>query len=304
MSGEYFSSERLSLHLGDSLTAAKNIETGSISCIVTSPPYYGLRDYGNDGQLGAEESPAEYVANLVDLFSELRRSLADDGTLWLNLGDSYAGSLGKRNGGIASKNLMGMPWRVAFGLQDDGWILRSEIIWHKPNAMPESVTDRPTKSHETVFLFSKSAKYFYDADAVKEEAVSSHPAGNKKHKYADAYVQESVSGNQQHRTKAGLLALSGVKWKKRNRRTVWTVPTAPFAEAHFAVYPPELIRPCILAGSRPGGVVLDPFSGSGTTGMVALEEGRNYIGVDLNSDYLDLSLRTRLAGYIEMEQAA
>lgn len=269
----YYQDDMVTLHHGDALDAACSLADVSVQSIVTSPPYFGLRDYGAQGQMGAESSVREYVARLVALFSELRRVLKDDGTLWLNLGDSWASTApGTRNApmkkggspeqwanmrpdlrpeGITAKNLIGIPWRVAFALQKDGWVLRSEIIWSKPRGM-ESVRDRPSKSHETIFLLSKRQKYFYDIDATRKESGA-------------------------------------------NLTTVWAHNAIPFPDAHFAVYPPELIRPCILAGSRPGDTILDPFSGSGTTGMVAIEEGRKYIGFDLNAEYLDLSLRTRFA---------
>jgi len=271
MSEPYYEDAGITLHHGDALDVARTLPDDLARTIVTSPPYYGLRDYGEDGQYGAEGTLAEYVDRMVALFRELRRVLADDGTLWLNLGDSYG----------TGKNLLGVPWRVAFGLQDDGWILRSDIIWHKPNPMPESVTDRPTKAHEYLFLLAKSARYHYDADAIAEGA------------------EKGAAGSLFHKGKTAVHALGRassaerVEDGKRNKRTVWTVPTAPFPGSHFAVYPPELIRPCILAGSQVGDVVLDPFSGSGTTGQVAQFEGRRYVGIDLNRDYLDLSLRTR-----------
>ena len=305
----YYDSDDVQLHHGDALEVARTLPDGLARTIVTSPPYFGLRDYGEDGQIGAESSVNEYVARMVELFRELRRVLTDDGTLWLNLGDSYAGSASgyregsaradgqvrgdghsrrNRNGtpacGVPAKNLLGIPWRVAFALQDDGWILRSDIIWHKPNPMPESVTDRPTKSHEYLFLFSKSPRYFYDADAIAEEFADDRKgaSGAKVSKYADASSMRADGGVTSAPTKDA-----------RNKRTVWTVPTVPFPGSHFAVYPPDLIRPCIRAGSEPGDIVLDPFSGSGTTGSVATFEGRKYIGIDLNRDYLRMSLETR-----------
>lgn len=272
----YYQDQHVTLHHGDSIKTASELHTASVNSIITSPPYYGLRDYGEDGQLGAESTVEQYVANLVALFRELRRVLADDGTLWLNLGDSYArgfggGSPGKKSAsnagsyqgrvpgkkpaGLNGKDLIGIPWRVALALQADGWILRSDIVWDKTNAMPESVTDRPTKAHEYVFLFAKSPKYYYDAKAVKEQ---------------------------------------GIDGKERNKRTVWSLPTQPFPGAHFATFPPALVEPCILASTQEGGTVLDPFSGSGTTGMVAKANGRQYVGVDLNADYLEMSINTRL----------
>lgn len=313
----YYDSNDVQLHQGDALDVALTLPDGMARMIVTSPPYFGLRDYGEAGQIGAETSVSEYVARIVELFRELRRVLADDGTLWLNLGDSYAsktkgsGGTGKSTLGAASggnaisadgilrsqtrqatatrkfdldvpeKNLLGVPWRVAFALQDDGWILRSDIIWHKPNPMPESVVDRPTKSHEYVFLFSKRANYYYDADAIAEDAA------------------KGASGSQFHTGKTATHGLGRAQTTeriedgKRNKRDVWTVATVAFPGSHFAVYPPELVRPCIRAGSEPGDIVLDPFSGSGTTGAVATFEGRRYVGIDLNREYLELSLKTR-----------
>jgi DNA modification methylase len=309
----YYADDLVSLYHGDAERVAGLLESGSVRTIVTSPPYFGLRDYGEDGQIGAEESLDEYVAALVALFRELRRVLSDDGTLWLNLGDSYVGggsaspqtnsttvngvrvrmprgatpsdgrAAGVKRTDAPPKNLLGVPWRVAFALQADGWILRSDIIWAKPNPMPESVTDRPTKAHEYVFLFAKSPKYYYDAAAIAE-AESKGSAGS-------SFAAGKTAVHQLDRASKKPRVDDG----KRNKRTVWDISTVPFPGAHFAAYPPELIRPCILAGSAPGDTVLDPFSGSGTTGMVATQEGRKYIGIDLNRDYLDLSLRTRFA---------
>lgn len=321
----HYEDASIQLHHGDALDVARALPDASVQTIVTSPPYYGLRDYGEDGQYGAEASVGEYVERMVVLFRELRRVLADDGTLWLNLGDSFSSVGGASGVGVAArvgntlkqrdsrtrpasrlpaKNLLGVPWRVAFALQEDGWILRSEIIWHKPNAMPESVTDRPTKAHETLFLFSKSATYYYDAAAISEEA-SKGDAGSSwtegktgEHQMGRAQVRPSVKkGGFAGKTSSGSGGQPAFRAvvEKRNKRDVWTVPTVPFPGAHFAVYPPDLIRPCILACSRVGDTVLDPFSGSGTTGAVAAFEGRKYVGIDLSRDYLDLSLRTRFA---------
>jgi site-specific DNA-methyltransferase (adenine-specific) len=264
---------------GDCIEMMKTLPDKSVNCCVTSPPYFGLRDYGHDGQIGLEETPEAFVQKMVEVFSEVKRVLRDDGTLWLNLGDSYVskptGSLGNFTGsqhgfggghshqkaslqrpdksgfGIPEKNLIGIPWRVAFALQADGWYLRQDIIWHKPNPMPESVQDRCTKAHEYIFLLSKSPKYYFNNEAIKEQAIS----GNK---------------------------------DIRNKRTVWSVNTKPYAGAHFATFPPELIRPCILAGCPKGGVVLDPFGGSGTTAAVAMEEGRSAILCELNPEYIPL----------------
>ncbi len=292
----------------DCLATLRGTPAGSVQTCVTSPPYFGLRDYGVDGQIGLEQTPEDYAAAMVAVFREVRRVLADDGTLWLNIGDSYAststynaprtskGEFGRveaskqPNGGIPPgckpKDLIGIPWMLAFALRADGWYLRQDIIWHKPNPMPESVRDRCTKAHEYVFLLSKSERYFFDSEAMKEPAVSEKPAGNKRHKYADAYA---ASESEEHRTKAGLLALTGVEWEKRNRRSVWSIATRPYKGAHFATFPPALIEPCILAGSRPGDVVLDPFNGSGTTGQVALAHGRKYLGCELTPDYVELT---------------
>ena len=271
---------------------------------VTSPPYFGLRDYGHPGQIGLEQTPEQYIAAMVEVFRCVRDVLADDGTLWLNIGDSYVGSA--NNGGVASKtmqgtqaatgknlptkrgeglkpkDLIGIPWTLAFALRADGWYLRQDIIWHKPNPMPESVRDRCTKAHEYIFLLSKSDQYFFDSEAMREPAVSEKPAGNKRHKYADAY---NAGTSEEHRTKAGLVALAGVEWETRNRRSVWTVATRPYKGAHFATFPPALIEPCILAGSRPWDIVLDPFMGSGTTAQVALQHSRQYLGCELNPEY-------------------
>ena len=347
---------------GDCIEGMRRLEGQSVHCVVTSPPYFGLRDYGHDGQIGLEQTPDEYVAKMVEVFREVRRVLRDDGTLWLNLGDSYAATGGKvqphrdSSGGIGNKgtrgeqgyhaagggfirpdtardglkpkDLIGIPWRVAFALQADGWYLRSDIIWHKPNPMPESVTDRPTKSHEYIFLLSRRPSYFYDAEAVKEDSVDP--------------------------------ARSAARYSKRNRHSVWTVATAPYKGAHFATFPPELIRPCIRAGTSTAGAcvscgaprkrdverwrthngvrrddigawrntdpgspigaqgdghwryasvtetlgwsplcgcgsgatactVIDPFCGSGTTGQVCAEEGRDFIGIELNPSYVRLA---------------
>ncbi len=280
-----------------------------VQCCVTSPPYYGLRDYGHPGQIGLEKTPAEYVAALVEVFDGVRELLADDGVLWLNLGDSYAaGGMGAGSGkqltnrgtaagghmdkprkapeGLKPKDLVGIPWRVAFALQAAGWYLRQDIIWHKPNPMPESVTDRCTKAHEYLFLLTKSERYFWDAAAMQEASVD--PIGSAKRYEAPFWEngKHQTGGYSADGAKhtAGMKQFDGM----RNRRSVWTVPTQPYAGAHFAVFPAALIEPCILAGSRPGDLVLDPFMGSGTTAQVAQALGRQWIGCELNTEYAPL----------------
>lgn len=291
---------------GDCRAVLPTLPAELVQCCVTSPPYWGLRDYGVDGQIGLEPTPEEYVAGMVEVFREVRRVLRPDGTLWLNLGDSYAANrsyqvsqskhqvhdYGESNAtrvpdGLKPKDLVGIPWRVAFALQADGWYLRSDIIWHKPNPMPESVRDRPTKAHEYVFLLTKAERYFYDAAAVQEQATGREP-GNVTHKHTAAYA----GGDEYSRTKGGLLEIGARE--TRNARSVWTIPTRPFSEAHFATMPPELARRCVLAGTRPGDTVLDPFNGAGTTGYVAQEHGREYVGIELNPEYIGIAER-RLA---------
>lgn len=330
----YYADDQVTLYHGDALDVLCTMPTDSIDSCVTSPPYFGLRDYGEPGQYGLEASPAEYVQTMRALFAEVRRVLADDGTLWLNLGDSYSGSWGNQGrkdergtqrpinapmiqpvhdgrygdpeasrtgavkpGAPPAKNLMGMPWRVAFALQDHGWILRNAIIWNKPNAMPESVTDRLSCRYEHLFLFSKSQRYWFDLDPIREplaypDTVGHAFGGNnpevarrRGNRYGVARPWANSEQGDDH---------DAADPRGRNPGDVWTISTKPFAEAHFAVMPPELAERCILAGCKPGGAVLDPFSGSGTTGMVAQRHGRKYVGIDLNRDYLDLSLRTRL----------
>lgn len=301
---------------GDCLAVLQGLEACTVQTCVTSPPYYGLRDYGHDGQIGLERTPEEYVAKLVDVFREVRRVLRDDGTLWCNLGDSYSGSGGEHKEhhnstsgfqyknkerelkkgrqpiavttGLKPKDLIGIPWMVAFALRADGWYLRSDIIWHKPNPMPESVTDRPTKAHEYIFLLSKSERYFYDADAIKERATVGHRGTD----FMPTSKKDKLSnGMGSAATKASLNGRTGEWSDTRNRRSVWTVATRPYSGAHFATFPPDLIEPCILAGSKVGDTVLDPFNGSGTTGAVALRYNRRYVGIDLNPDYLELAHR-------------
>jgi site-specific DNA-methyltransferase (adenine-specific) len=258
--------------VGDNRETLKSLADGSVQCVVTSPPYWGLRDYGNDDQIGQESSPEEFVEQLCLVFDEVWRVLADDGTVWVNLGDSYF-----------EKSLAGSPWLFAFAMKRRGWFLRQDIIWAKPNPMPESVTDRCTKSHEYIFLLSKSANYYFDHLAIREPAVRTDVKDTRfgGNKYGDDDSPES-------RTKSGNVY---VEDGFRNKRDVWTVTTTRYADAHFATYNPELIRPCILAGTKEGDLVLDPFSGSGTTGEVAMQAGRNYVGLELNPDYAQLSLK-------------
>lgn len=279
-----------------------------VQCCVTSPPYYCLRDYGHPGQIGLEKTPAEYVAALVEVFECVRELLADDGVLWLNLGDSYTGSANnggeasktmqgpqaaagknfpsKRGDGLKPKDLIGIPWTVALALRAAGWYLRQDIIWHKPNPMPESVTDRCTKAHEYLFLLSKSERYYWDAEAMQEASVD--PEGSAKRYEAPFWEngKHQTGGYSADGAKhtAGMKQFDG----RRNRRSVWTVPTQPYAGAHFAVFPAALIEPCILAGSRPGDLVLDPFMGSGTVAQVAQALGRQWIGCELNTEYAPL----------------
>ncbi len=290
---------------GDVLESLRTMEAGSVQTCVTSPPYWGLRDYGHPGQIGLEKSPAEYVAKMVEVFGEVRRVLKDDGTLWLNLGDSYGhGTSAARrqstNPGVGAncpeaqnsvdrnghkaKDLVGIPWRVALALQSDGWYLRQDIIWHKPNPMPESVTDRCTKAHEYIFLLAKSERYYFDAEAIKEAAVSAGETRGGGIKYSDRSQDNGIGG-------AHNPYKYGETPDARNRRSVWTVSPAQFSEAHFATFPPKLIEPCILAGAPEGGTVLDPFNGSGTTGLVCIKHQRRYVGIELNPEYVAMSER-------------
>jgi DNA modification methylase len=369
--------------IGDCRARMRELEARSIACCVTSPPYFGLRDYGVDGQLGLEATPEQFVAELVDVFREVHRVLRDDGTLWLNLGDSYAGSGrggypapetssidGSRTGqdqsrlarkkqraageiggtarqaavtqrgsrlpaglhesarqagavgrawvpapaGLKQKDLIGVPWMVAFALRADGWFLRSDIIWSKPNPMPESVEDRPTKAHEYLFLLSKSDRYFYDAAAIAEPASGAGQIGTGVGwGRLDRLDPDQPDRGRQRIRKSGNLArkngsargcpegtgqnvCGSVPWEgtTRNRRTVWSIPTQPFSDAHFATFPPKLIEPCILAGSREGDTVLDPFFGAGTTGLVADRLKRSCIGIELNPAYAEMA-RKRIA---------
>jgi DNA modification methylase len=285
--------------VGDVLEKIKELPDNSVHCCVTSPPYFGLRDYGVTGQIGLEETPDEYVGKLVEVFRSVRRVLRDDGTLWLNLGDSYnAGRNGGHSGGgkqadlarhrgisrsganvpgLKPKDLIGIPWRVAFALQSDGWYLRQDIIWNKPSPMPESVRDRCTKAHEYIFLLSKGPRYYFDKDAISE------PAGTPGKFNGSLAEKSGANGDRNDGGRAGIPGDG-----KRNKRSVWTVTSKPFKGAHFATFPPELILPCILAGCPENGTVLDPFVGSGTTIQVALQNNRNAVGIELNPDYVKL----------------
>lgn len=314
------------LLIGDCRNILPSLPKKLVQCVVTSPPYFCLRDYGVEGQIGLEDSVEDYVNSLVNVFREVKRILKDDGTLWLNLGDSYAGSGKNRNakgidyglkeeyedahhkgrrrgiikktplsGKLKPKDLIGVPWRVAFALQDDGWYLRQDIIWNKPNVMPEAVKDRCTKSHEYIFLLSKNKKYYFDYKAIQEKSVS----------YKDIFKNDSKVNtihskyNLRRDDKRDAIKYfnpqkrlnrkdSSYDITKRNKRDVWTVNTRPYTEAHFAVFPPALIQPCILAGSREGDIILDPFFGSGTVAEVAALFNRNWIGIDINEEYAPL----------------
>lgn len=300
--------------VGDVRSRLAEIPDKSVQCVVTSPPYWGLRDYGNDGQIGLEQTPQEYVAEMVSVFREVWRVLSDDGVLWLNLGDSYKPSgngstkaglneryFGKtfesnkqsateghvdrshlRADGIKTKDLVGIPWRVAFALQDDGWYLRQDIIWAKPNPMPESVRDRCTKSHEYIFMLTKQPRYYFDNEAIKEPAIWSQDKRQGKGRL-------TYDGKRQGEAGKGQEAFVSIK-ETRNKRDVWTIPTKPFKGAHFAVMPEAIVEPCVLASSRPGDTVLDPFTGSGTVAVVALRHGRNYVGTELNPKYADIAI--------------
>ena len=291
---------------GDCLKIIKELPNECINCVITSPPYWGLRDYGHDEQIGLEKTPEEYVIKMVELFREVRRILKDDGTLWLNLGDSYIGGgrgqdycnegsiqkaqidsgckYGKPTGkidGLKAKDLCGIPWMVAFALRADGWYLRQDIIWHKPNPMPESVTDRCTRSHEYIFLLSKSAQYYYDHELIKEDAIC------KKDPRAD-YGRLHYRGKREGKEGTGQESFVSIV-ENRNKRSVWTVTTKPFSGAHFATFPQDLILPMVLAGCPHGGIVFDPFMGAGTTALVAKKNGCNFIGCELNPEYIKIA---------------
>lgn len=321
------------LYRNDVLRQLQNTEADSVHCVVTSPPYWGLRDYGVEGQIGLEDTIEEYVKKMVEVFEQVRRVLRPDGTLWLNMGDCYASSwpCSRRNvigegalpngrrearpprlpAGLKTKDLIGMPWRVAFALQAAGWWLRSDIIWSKPNPMPESVTDRPTRAHEYLFLLTKAERYYYNADAIRE-ALSpatkiriTQPTFNQQ----TGGPKDSGTGNRSHRKALRNLRAKhedeNGKWRWNgsefhsipdssigaNKRTVWEIPTHPYAGAHFATFPEKLVQPCVLAGCPDEGLVLDPFAGSGTVGIVALGLGRRFLGIELKDEYVMLAVK-------------
>lgn len=294
------------IYQGNSVDVLKSLPDNFIQCIVTSPPYYGLRDYGVVGQIGQEETPEKYVEKLSELFNEVKRCLKDDGVLWLNLGDSYS-----------NKNLLGIPWRIAFSLQNSGWYLRSDIIWSKPNPMPESIVDRPTRAHEYIFLFSKSERYYYNGDAIKEPAIyfekDPRPSALERGQIYDYDSKEkeirktvfknakSFNGKHSDKQRGHSRRHAGFndRWDlmnkneqcsaMRNKRTVWEIPTYPYSGAHFATFPEQIPSICIKAGSREGDIIMDPFMGSGTVGLIAKRFKRKYIGIELNPRYIQIA---------------
>ncbi len=338
----YHQDDSITLYHGDSLAVLREMPDRSVDCCVTSPPYFGLRDYGVAATdwpevtyevmvgvppitipamsctLGAEAIPAAFVAHLRVLFTEVRRVLTDDGTFWLNIGDSYYSGRGNpgpnsadekqsaRRGFVRAldqggadwakpKTLLGIPWRTAFALETEGWIRRQEVIWAKRNCLPDPATDRPARAHEQFFLMSKSRRYWYDADAIREESDPEQEAHNQRYakEYAGHTARAATTGQPGNVNNAGIHSRPGKGG--RPARSVWSISAQPFPGAHFATMPPALAERAILAGCKPGGTVLDPFSGSGTTGLAATKHGRKYVGIDLSADYLDLSLRTRFA---------
>lgn len=297
------------IYTEDALATLRRMPDELLDMCVTSPPYFGLRDYGVEGQVGLEKSPQEYIAKLVELFTELRRALKPQGTFWLNIGDSYAGSgkggqsEAKRSVGwqptyankgelygSRGKELLGIPWRLAFALQDAGWYLRQDIIWHKKNPMPESVTDRCTKAHEYIFLLTKSPKYYFDHHGIKEPAKGWKGSEFHVGKTAEHQLNRSQRDRSLKRNRNGITrSLDKAYGETRHKRSVWHVASQPFKGAHFAVFPQKLIEPCVIAGCPPGGLIYDPFIGAGTTALVAIEHGRNWIGSELSPDYCQLA---------------
>lgn len=306
MTAPYYDDGQVTLLLGDALETLRTLPDASVDCCVTSPPYFGLRDYGVDGQYGLEGDPRAFVEIMRAVFAETRRTLADDGTCWINLGDSWAwrpGSAGRQGKGqrrdraftaeglpgtraVAPKNMIGIPWRIAFALQDDGWILRNDIIWHKTSAMPERVDDRLSSKHEHLFLLAKQRRYYFDLDAIRE----------KPHAPGSSWDERRANGAPGKHGLAGAAAREKVPSLASNKSgpnpgDVWSISPRAYPEAHFATFPIDLPIRCIKAGCRPGGVVLDPFSGSGTTGEACRRLGRRYVGIDLNSEYHDLAIK-------------
>lgn len=293
--------------VGNAIEVLKELPDCYVDCCITSPPYLGLRDYGVNGQIGLENSIEDYINRLTDIFREVRRVLKNDGTLWLNVGDSYV-SNNSEYSNCKRKDLIGIPWLLAFALRNDGWYLRQDIIWEKPNAMPESVKDRCTKSHEYIFLFSKQPKYYFDYEAIKEPAVGFNnimPAGSKgtlrpnsrlrkgnsrTFRGGGAYTKGQSFNNSAETTRESHGNSENITGL-RNKRSVWTVATQGYKEAHFATFPEKLIEPCVLAGSRDGGIILDPFIGSGTTAVVAKKFNRGFIGIELNPEYAEMTRR-------------
>jgi DNA modification methylase len=327
----HYEDDQITLHHGDALEVLRTLPNESVNCVVTSPPYYGLRNYGEPGQYGLEPTPAAYIETMRAVFAEVRRVLAADGTLWLNLGDTYAS---KANAGASVgmtrradraeviparhnttaeapyKSLLMIPERVAWALIEDGWTLRSRIVWVKPNPLPETVKDRPSSHHETLFMLTTSSRYWFDLDAIRvphaeryAERVDRYGSRDRAALPERVYAPGDRKDSAAARGILGLNRTGGLNPLGRNPGDVWEFATQPFPGAHFAVMPPALAKRCILAGCRPGGVVLDPFAGSGTTGMVALKHGRRFVGIDLSAKYLDLALRTRLAQSALMEGA-
>lgn len=290
--------EKNIIYQGDSLLHLRHLKSESVDMCVTSPPYYNIRDYGCDGQIGLEETAQAYIERLVGVFSEVRRVLKKEGTLWVNIGDTYVGDLpkGRLPKGCKSKDLIGIPWMLAFALRDSGWYLRQDIIWSKGNPLPEAVTDRCTKSHEYMFLFSKSPKYYFDSEAIQEEAIGYD--GRKETLYnGSVKYQNGIKPNGEANKMAGgkherwkfKTDSFGNKIPLRNKRDVWNVNVKPCKDCHFAVFPQKLIEPCIKVGCAENGIVLDPFMGSGTTALVARKLNRNYIGIELNPQYIAIA---------------